>query len=30
MDKAYEFPWHDDELKAFKKYYSSIHTEEMT
>jgi nucleoside-diphosphate-sugar epimerase/glycosyltransferase involved in cell wall biosynthesis len=28
MEKAYVFPWHDQELKAFKEYYYKIHPEE--
>jgi CDP-glucose 4,6-dehydratase len=28
MDKAYQFPWHDNELKAFKTYYYQKHPEE--
>jgi glycosyltransferase involved in cell wall biosynthesis len=30
MDKAHEFPWHDNELKAFKEYYYKVHPEEKT
>ena len=29
MNKAYEFPWHDDEMRSFKRYYYKIHPEEV-
>jgi CDP-glucose 4,6-dehydratase len=28
MDKAYIFPWHDSELRAFHEFYYKIHPEE--
>jgi CDP-glucose 4,6-dehydratase len=28
MDKAYEFPWHDTEMRAMKTYYYQKHPEE--
>jgi len=28
FEKAHAFPWHDNELKAFKEYYYKLHPEE--